>query len=84
MIGAESTVSFRCTNHGGKGRFRCLPEDEWPNPMLDKFQDDSISLEPFTFSPVEFALDNGETVDLTVVFKPKDESEVSKNCDGLR
>ena len=30
------------------------------NPMLGKFQDDSISLEPFTFSPAEFALDNGE------------------------
>ena len=56
--------------------------------MLGKFQGDSIPLEPFTFSPAEFALDNGETVDLTVVFKPKDESEVSKKivmvCDNCQ
>ena len=88
LLGAESKVTFRCTNHGGKGRFRCLPEEEWPNPMAGKFDDDRISLAPFIFSPAEFALDSGESVDLNIIFKPKDEREVTRKivmvCDNCQ
>jgi len=88
LLGAESKVTFRCTNHGGKGRFRCLPEEEWPSPMAGKFDNDSIDLAPFTFSPAEFALDSGDTIDLNIVFKPQDEREVTRKivmvCDNCQ
>ena len=32
LVGNRSLVTFKCANYGGQGRFRLLPEEEWPTP----------------------------------------------------
>ena len=88
LIGSMNTVTFRCTNHGGRGKFRCLPEEDWPHPRIDRYGDEMIDLGEFKFGPAEFSLGNGETIDLRVDFKPGEEKEISKEfvmvCDNCQ
>ena len=88
LIGSQSEVSFRCTNHGGKGKFRCLPEEDWPNPLVAKYGDEMIDIAPFKLFPAEFSLESGETIELKVLFKPQSVKEISREfvmvCDNCQ
>ena len=65
MIGAKETVTFKCTNYGGAGRFRLLPEDQWPHPSGDAADaSQPMRLAPFLIEPAEFELLGGETVEI--------------------
>ena len=65
LIGAKETVTFKCTNYGGAGRFRLLPEDQWPHPSGDAADaSQPMRLAPFLIEPAEFELLGGETVEI--------------------
>jgi hypothetical protein len=91
LIGAKETVSFRCTNYGGAGRFRLLPEDQWPNPTEDGASGGlgaPMRLAPFLIEPAEFELSPQETVDIKVHHFPRLNEEVTRKfvmvCDNCQ
>ena len=91
LIGAKETVSFKCTNYGGAGRFRLLPEDQWPNPTEEGDNgghDAPMRLAPFMIEPAEFELLPQETVDIKVHHFPRLNEEVTRKfvmvCDNCQ
>ena len=71
LVGTNSVTTFKCANYGGPGRFKLLPEDEWPHPRADALQREAVNLPPFQISPTEFELENSASVDIQVRFEPE-------------
>jgi len=89
LIGAKDTVTFKCTNYGGTGRFRLLPEDQWPHPSGDASDGSQpMRLAPFLIEPAEFELLPHETIDIKVHHFPRVNEEVSRKfvmvCDNCQ
>ena len=89
LIGAKETVTFKCTNYGGAGRFRLLPDDQWPHPSGDASDaNQPMRLAPFLIEPAEFELLPNETLEIKVHHFPKIDEEVSRKfvmvCDNCQ
>ena len=89
LIGAKETVTFKCTNYGGAGRFRLLPDDQWPHPSGDASDaNQPMRLAPFLIEPAEFELLPNETIDIKVHHFPKLNEEISRKfvmvCDNCQ
>ena len=89
LIGAKETVTFKCTNYGGAGRFRLLPDDQWPHPSGDASDaSQPMRLAPFLIEPAEFELLPNETIEIKVHHFPKVAEEVTRKfvmvCDNCQ
>jgi hypothetical protein len=89
LIGAKETVTFKCTNYGGAGRFRLLPDDQWPHPSGDASDPSQpMRLAPFLIEPAEFELLPNETLEIKVHHFPKVDEEVTRKfvmvCDNCQ
>jgi hypothetical protein len=72
MVGDAMRVGITCTNSGGRGRFRLLIPEHYPDVPadMDWATQGCIRVEPFTVYPVEFSLSRGQSIDLTIEFVP--------------
>lgn len=68
LVGDVIKKTIAVKNLGGYGRFRFLRSNEFPFPEFAEPFDPIMKIPPFRVSPTEFELNNGETLDLSVVY----------------
>ncbi|CAB4001497.1 Hypothetical predicted protein, partial [Paramuricea clavata] len=90
LVGGNKTVSFKCLNVGGPGRFCILHESEWPTTTW-KWSLSSpgfLTLEPFCMQPAMFQLLEGEEIELQLTFQPLSakyyKHEIFMTCDNCQ
>ena len=69
LVGDAIRTSITCSNSGGKGSFKIVPNFE--SASLNDFDFNScLRLPPYTIYPLEFTLDKGHSIDITLEFMP--------------
>ena len=70
LVGDAIRSSLTCLNSGGRGSFKIVRESNYPNVPEDLDFSGCLRIPPFTLYPLEFSLDKGESVDITLEFMP--------------
>ena len=70
LVGDAIRSSITCLNSGGRGSFQIVRASHYPDIPEDLDFTDCMRIAPFTLYPLEFALDKGESMDITLEFMP--------------
>ena len=66
LVGDAKCITFDCHNVGGRGRFRLLMPEDFPEPSAAQRDNLALRMPPFNVTPTEFALNTGDSVEITV------------------
>lgn len=66
LVGDAKCITFDCHNVGGRGRFRLLMPEDFPEPSAAQRENLALRMPPFNVTPTEFALNTGDSVEITV------------------
>mmetsp|Transcript_28938 Transcript_28938/g.67308 ORF Transcript_28938/g.67308 Transcript_28938/m.67308 type:complete len:2187 (+) Transcript_28938:98-6658(+) len=70
LVGDAKCITFDCHNVGGRGRFRLLMPEDFPEPSAAQRDNLALRMPPFNVTPTEFALNTGDSVEITVDYVP--------------
>eukprot|EP00603_Paraphysomonas_imperforata_P012272 CAMPEP_0114456490 /NCGR_PEP_ID=MMETSP0104-20121206/3660_1 /TAXON_ID=37642 ORGANISM="Paraphysomonas imperforata, Strain PA2" /NCGR_SAMPLE_ID=MMETSP0104 /ASSEMBLY_ACC=CAM_ASM_000202 /LENGTH=2201 /DNA_ID=CAMNT_0001628979 /DNA_START=70 /DNA_END=6675 /DNA_ORIENTATION=- len=70
LVGDATRSSISCLNSGGRGSFKIVRASHYPDIPSDVDFNDCMRIPPFTIYPLEFSLDKGESIDITLEFMP--------------
>ena len=70
LVGDATRSSISCLNTGGRGSFKIVRESHYPDIPEDVDFNDCLRIPPLTIYPLEFSLDKGESIDITLEFMP--------------
>ena len=70
LVGDAKSIVFHCHNSGGRGRFRLLMPEDFPEPKTAQRLNLALKMPPFNVAPTQFSLGTGESVDIQVDYVP--------------
>ena len=72
LLGHTLVTEFPCINSGGRGAFKLVREEDWPNSDVDVSTSGAIELVPFTFEPSSFKLYPEDEMIIKIAFLPQE------------